>query len=52
MNVVALTGTTFVACGLRYIPQSANLLKNLSTPATIGINPSAILNAHQLSFKR
>ena len=52
MNVVALTGTTFVTRGLRYIPQSVNLLKYLSTPAMIGPSPTPSLNAHQPATQR
>src|SRR5579859_863795 len=52
MNVVELTGMTFVARGLRYILQSVNLLKYLSTPAMIGPSPTAIFSAHQLALRR
>lgn len=43
---------TLVARGLRYILQSVNLLKYLSTPAMIGPSPTAILSAHQLALSR
>src|SRR5579872_846424 len=52
MNVAGVTGTVFVASGLRYMVQSVSLLKNLSTPVMIGPTPSPILNAHQGSSSR
>src|SRR5215475_8404171 len=47
MNVAGDTGTTLVASGLKYICQSAHLLKYLSRPATIGPIPRAMRKAHQ-----
>src|SRR6202035_2650868 len=52
MKVDALTGNTFVARGLRYIPQSASLLKYLSIPVMMGPTPKPILNTHQLRLRR
>jgi hypothetical protein len=48
MKVVAPTGTTFVARALRYILQSASLLKYLSMPVIMGPTPRPTLSAHQL----
>src|SRR5882762_1114801 len=52
MKVIALTGTTFVTKGLRYIPQSASLLKYLSMPVMMGPIPRPILSAHQPTLSR
>src|SRR5713101_2982725 len=52
MKVAVLTGTTFVARGLRYIPQSVSLLKYLSMPVMMGPTPKPILSAHQLTLRR
>jgi hypothetical protein len=52
MNVGVLTGTTFVAKGLKYIPQSVSLLKYLSSPVMMGPTPKPILNTHQLVLRR
>src|SRR5882762_213441 len=52
MKVVALTGTTFVTTGLKYIPQSVSLLKYLSMPVMMGPTPRPILSAHQPALRR
>src|SRR5258707_14117333 len=52
MKVVALTETTFVARGVRYIPQSASLLKYLSMPVMMGPTPKPILSAHRPTLRR
>src|SRR5215469_7078992 len=52
MKTGTLTGITFVAIGLRYMPQSASTLKNLSVPAMIGPRPKPRRRAHQAVLSR
>src|SRR5262252_8652337 len=46
MKVAGETGTTLVASGLKYICQSASLLKYLSSPAMMGPIPKPSRKAH------
>src|SRR5215467_1449194 len=52
MKVAALTGTTLVTSGLKYMVQSVSLLKYLSTPVMIGPRPRPMRSAHQLRLRR
>src|SRR5262245_17782320 len=46
MKVAPLTGRTFSAIGLRYIPQVVSTSKNLSSPARNAPRPSPTRRAH------
>src|SRR5687768_7249053 len=47
MKASPLTGSRRSAEGLRYVPQSARMLKNLSRPARNAPSPRPTLKAHQ-----